>query len=83
MIKLHPNILEKDGEKEFAVIPYNEFIEIQEQLDDYECIKALREAKTREANTKTISFEDAKKILRKNIAGTKQPRKILENRLRR
>lgn len=65
MIKLHPKILEKDGEKEFAVIPYDEFIKIQEQLDDYDCLKALREAKARESNTKTISFEDTRKILKR------------------
>ena len=42
MIKLHPKILEKDGKKEFAVIPYEELIKIQEDLDDYESLKALR-----------------------------------------
>ena len=63
MIKLHPKILERDGKREFAVISYEELVKIQENLDDYESLKALREAKTKEANAKTVSFEKAKKIL--------------------
>jgi len=45
MMKFHANILKKNGEKEFVVIPYEEFVKIQEELDDYESLKALREAK--------------------------------------
>lgn len=63
MITLHPEILEKDGKKQFAVIPYDEFLRIQQELDDYECLKALREAKAKEADAETVSFEKAKKIL--------------------
>ena len=63
MIKLHPKILEKDGKMEFAVLPYEELVRIQEDLDDYESLKALREAKIKEADAKTVSFEKAKKIL--------------------
>ena len=45
MISIHTKILEKDGKKEFVVIPYEEFMEVQEELEDYECLKALRAAK--------------------------------------
>lgn len=61
MIKLHPKILEKEGKKEFAILPYKEFLIIQEELDDYESLKALREAKAKEGKIATISLEDAKK----------------------
>ena len=63
MMKLHVNILKKNGEKEFVVIPYEEFVKVKEQLDDYECLKALREAKSKEAKAKTTSFEKVKKQL--------------------
>ena len=63
MITFHPKILEKDGKKEFAIIPYDEFLRIQQELDDYECLKALREAKVKEADAETVSFEKAKKFL--------------------
>ena len=38
-------------------------IKIQEELDDYESLKALREAKSKEADANTTSFDDAKKEL--------------------
>ena len=62
-MKFHANILKKNGEKEFVVIPYEEFVKIQEELDDYESLKALREAKSKEADADTTSFDDVKKEL--------------------
>ena len=34
MIELHPEILEKDGKKQFVILPYEEFAAIQEALAD-------------------------------------------------
>ena len=62
-MEFHAKILEKDGQKEFAIIPYEEFVKIQEELDDYESLKALREAKSKEADADTTSFADAKREL--------------------
>lgn len=45
MLNLHPQILEKDGKRSFAVLTYEEFQEIQKTLADYEDLLALREAK--------------------------------------
>ncbi len=42
---LHPQIIEKDGKKEFVILPYEEFISIKEELENYEDLKDLREAK--------------------------------------
>jgi len=61
MVSLYLKILEKNGKKGFAVIPYEEFVKIQEELDDYESLKALREAKVKEGNAETTSFDDARK----------------------
>lgn len=63
MITLHPNILEQNGKKQFAVIPYEEFLKIQEELSDYEDLKELRQAKKAEKNAPTVSLEEAKKEL--------------------
>ncbi len=63
MITFHPKILEKDGEKEFAVIPYDEFLRIQEELEDYESLRTLREAKAKEGDAKSVSFENVKRTL--------------------
>ena len=63
MVTVRPKILEKDGEKEFAVIPYDEFLAVQEALDDYAALKALREAKANGAGANAVSFDEAKKEL--------------------
>lgn len=42
---LNPQIIEKKGKKEFVILPYEEFLKIQEALEDYEDLKDLREAK--------------------------------------
>ncbi len=63
MMKFHANILKKNGENEFVVIPYEEFVKIQEELDDYESLKALREAKAKEADVDTTSSDQVNKEL--------------------
>jgi hypothetical protein len=45
MLALHPNILEKNGIQEFVVLPYDEFLKVKEQLQDFEDLKDLRPAK--------------------------------------
>jgi PHD/YefM family antitoxin component YafN of YafNO toxin-antitoxin module len=63
MVTLHPNILEQEGKKRFVVLPYSEFIALQEELQDYYDLKELREAKKEEGDAPTLSFEEAKKEL--------------------
>jgi len=48
MITLHPSILERDGKKAFAVLPYEEFEKVRKALEDYEDLKDLRAAKAEE-----------------------------------
>ena len=50
MLSLHPNILECDGKKAFAVLPYEEFVKIEEALGDLDDLRALRAAKVKEAD---------------------------------
>ncbi|MEK6620904.1 MAG: type II toxin-antitoxin system Phd/YefM family antitoxin [Planctomycetota bacterium] len=38
-------IIEKNGRKELAVIPYKDFIRMQEDAEDYNDLKELRKAK--------------------------------------
>ena len=45
-------IIEKNGRKEFAVLPDREYIRIQRKLEDFEDLKALREAKADPRNRK-------------------------------
>jgi PHD/YefM family antitoxin component YafN of YafNO toxin-antitoxin module len=63
MLTLHPNILEKDGKKEFAILPYNEFESIAEELADYEDLKDLRSAKAKEGAAQTKSLLEVRTAL--------------------
>jgi hypothetical protein len=63
MIELHPEILSKNGKKEFVVLPYEEFVQLQSLLADAEDLMALRTAKVEEAAAPAISLEQAKREL--------------------
>jgi hypothetical protein len=62
-ITLHPEILSKNGKKEFVVLPYEEFLALQELLDDVEDLLELRAAKQESEGEPTLSLTDAKKEL--------------------
>ena len=64
MVTLHPNILEHDGKKAFAVLPYEEFVRIEEELDAFEDVKDLRAAKAEEATASTASLASVRKELK-------------------
>ena len=58
-----PIILEKNGKKEFVILSYEEFLKLKEIAEDYEDLKALREAKEEEKDKPVYSLEEVKKIL--------------------
>lgn len=63
MIELHPEFLTKNGQKEFAVLPYEEFLKIKELLEDLEDLKDLREAKEKDSPSVSLSeFKNMFKI---------------------
>jgi hypothetical protein len=63
MINLHPEFLTKEGRREFAVLPYEEFVILQELLEDAEDVLDLRAAKQEEKDSLCIPLEDVKKEL--------------------
>ena len=63
MATLNAQIIKKAGKKEYAVIPYEEFLKLQEALDDYEDLRCLREAKAAERNAATVGVKEVKKRL--------------------
>ncbi len=60
MLKLHPEILLKNGAKEFVVLPYEEFVAMQERLADAEDLLELRKAKRSEHKKKSIPLAEVK-----------------------
>lgn len=61
--KLHPEILTKNGRKEFAVLPYEEFVALQEWLDDLEDLLDLRLAKEAEQTAEPVPLADVESRL--------------------
>ena len=39
MVAIHPNILERDGQKAFVVLPYEEFLMMEEELEQFEDLR--------------------------------------------
>ena len=63
MLTLHPEFLSKGRKKEFAVLPYEEFVALKEILEDAEDVLDLRSAKKKEKSKPTKSLGDVKKLL--------------------
>jgi PHD/YefM family antitoxin component YafN of YafNO toxin-antitoxin module len=65
MVTLHAQIIKKNGKKEYAVLPYEEFRRVQDELDEYEDLRYLREAKEAEKDAPTIGMAELKKRIRR------------------
>lgn len=63
--ELHPEILSKNGRKEFAVLPYEEYLALQEWLADVEDLLDLRDAKDAEHDAPTVSLTEVESRLNK------------------
>ena len=63
MMKLHPEILVRNGKKQFAVLPYEEFIALQERLADADDLLELRKAKRAEGKKRSIPLAEVKREL--------------------
>ncbi len=61
-MKLHPQLIEKKGKKEFVVLPYDEFMTLEEIMHDYEDLKDLRTAKEKSKNQAAVPID---KVIKK------------------
>ena len=61
MIEFHPEFLKKDGKNEFVVLPYDEFVTIQELLEDAEDLLLLEQAKREDRGKPGVSLEEMMK----------------------
>jgi hypothetical protein len=76
MVTLNAQIIKKEGKKEYAVLPYEEYLRIREELENYDDLRCLRKAKEVEKNASTIGIEELKKrIGGRTIRSTGSPRK--------
>ncbi len=61
MVSLRAQIIRRNGKKEYAVLPYEEFLRVQEELENYQDLRCLREAKEIERAAPTIGLAELKK----------------------
>ena len=74
MVILHAQIIKKNGKKDYVVLPYEEFLKVQEELEDYDDLRSLREAKETERNAPTIGMPELKKKIGRRKSRSSQSR---------
>ena len=60
---LHAEILMCNGKKQFAVLPYKEFLAVQERLAEMEDLMELRKAKRSEGRKRGVPLAEVKRRL--------------------
>ena len=61
MLELHPEFLKKNGQSQFVILPYEEFVEVQERLADAEDLLELRQAKAENEGQPTVPLDEVLK----------------------
>ncbi len=64
-MNLTPQIIKKDGKEEYVVLPYNEYLKVEQILEDYEDLVDLRKAKSDTMNEPSIPFNEIENIIKK------------------
>ena len=64
-MELNPQIIKKDGKEEYVVIPYNDFLKIEQIIEDYEDLMDLRKAKSETMKEPSIPFGKVEEIIKK------------------
>jgi hypothetical protein len=62
---LRPQIIEKDGKKEYVILPYEEYLKIEQLLQDHEDLIDLRKAKSESVNEPSIPFRKVEEKISK------------------
>ena len=65
-MSIHPQVIEEEGNKEFVVLPCEEFLAIKKSLEDFEDLKDLREAKAESIDKGTVKLADIRDDLLEN-----------------
>jgi PHD/YefM family antitoxin component YafN of YafNO toxin-antitoxin module len=72
MVTLHAQIIKKNGKKDYVVLPYEEFLKVQEELENYDDLRSLREAKEREKDAPTVGMAELKKKIGRRTGQSRQ-----------
>lgn len=63
MLALHPEIIEKDGQKKFVMLPYEEFVQLQQRIGDLEDLVELQHAMETDRGAQGRSLDEVRKEL--------------------
>jgi hypothetical protein len=58
-----PQIIKKNGETEFVVLQYSDYLKMKQTLDDYEDLIDLRKAKNETVNEPGIPFKEVEDLI--------------------
>ncbi|HLL88665.1 MAG TPA: hypothetical protein VK324_05140 [Tepidisphaeraceae bacterium] len=58
MLKLHPAYLRKNGKEEFVVLPYDEFVALQELLEDARDLVELERVREASKGQPKLSLDE-------------------------
>jgi hypothetical protein len=61
---LNAQILVKNGKRQFAILPYKQFVALQRRLTQMEELLELRKAKRSEGKKRSIPLAEARRRLR-------------------
>ena len=61
MIQLNPEFFNKNG-KEYVLLPYEEFVKIEELLEDLEDLQDLRTIRQEERDSHSVYLDDVKQM---------------------
>lgn len=59
-VELHPEFLSREGKRQFAVIPYEEFVQLQEWFEDARDLLDLELAIIENKDQPTYSLEEVR-----------------------
>jgi len=62
-IELHPEFLTTKGKRQFAVIPYEEFVALQEWIEDAQDLATLRIAREENKDEPSFTIEEIRREL--------------------
>jgi len=73
---INVQIIKKNGENEFAILPYNEFVKIKQILEDYEDLTDLRKAKAETVNEPSVPYSKIMENIKKSGNRSSNIRKV-------
>jgi hypothetical protein len=61
-LELHPSFIEREGKREYVVLPYEEFKRLQEFIEDAQDLFAIRQAKAEDDGERIPLAEVEKRL---------------------